>query len=120
MSGRLQIQDIKDMRRRVGVDDAELRKSIRGLRARGLVRLTLLAGVPGSAGETLLVRITSLREGAFRGKLASRPTSACLSGPRVGRRLAFTASHIHSLPRMPPDQGGTPRPGAHTMTPAAN
>lgn len=105
MRVRLQIQDIEDMRRRVGIDDADLREAIRGLRAGALVRLTLLAGVPGAVGETLLVRITSLREGTFRGKLASRPASAGLSGLRVGRRLAFTASHIHSLPRMQPDQG---------------
>ena len=55
--------------------------------------------ISDSAGETLLVRITSIRGGAFRGKLASRPTSAGLSGLRVGRALAFTGSHIHSLAR---------------------
>jgi hypothetical protein len=103
MSDRLQIQDIEDMRRRVGIDDAELRAAIRGLRAGALVKLTLLAGEPGAPGETLLVRITSVRGGTFRGKLASRPTSAGLSGLQVGRRLAFTASHIHSLARMRPD-----------------
>jgi hypothetical protein len=106
MSERLQIQDIEAMRRRAGIDDVELREAIRGLRAGALVRLTLLGGVPDIAGETLLVRITSVREGAFRGKLASTPASTGLSGLRLGRRLAFTASHIHSLPRLRPDQAG--------------
>lgn len=104
MSGHLQIQDIEEMRRRVGIDDVELRKAICGLRAGALVKLTLLTGIPDAAGETLLVRITSVRGSAFRGKLASRPTSASLSGLRVGCRLAFTASHIHSLPHVRSDQ----------------
>ncbi len=106
MSGTLQIQDIEEMRRRAGIDDVELRQAIRALRVGALVKVTLLAGAPGAGGETLLVRITSIRGGAFRGKLTSRPTSAALAGLGVGRALAFTGSHIHSLPRMPPDQDG--------------
>ncbi|HEX5272413.1 MAG TPA: hypothetical protein VFW33_18075 [Gemmataceae bacterium] len=106
MRERLQIQDIEDMRRRAGIDDVELRQAIRGLRVGALVRLTLLTGAPGAAGETLVFRITSIRAGAFRGRLASRPTSAGLSDLRVGRALIFTQSHIHSLPRMRPDTDG--------------
>jgi hypothetical protein len=94
------------MRRRAGIDDIELRQAIRGLRVGALVRLTLLTGAPGAAGETLLFRITSIRGGAFRGRLASRPSFAGQSGLRVGRTLAFTESHIHSLPRMRPDPDG--------------
>jgi hypothetical protein len=110
MRERLQIQDIEDMRRRAGIDDVELRQAIRGLRVGGLVRLTLLTGAPGAGGETLLFRITSIQGGAFRGRLASRPTSAGLSGLRVGRALAFTESHIHSLPGMRTHPDGE-RPG---------
>ena len=99
MRERLQIQDIEDMRRRAGIEDVELRPAIRALRVGEYVRLTRLAGTEGGAGETLLVRITSILGDAFRGKLASRPTSAGLSGLRVGLVLAFTGSHIHSLPR---------------------
>lgn len=106
MRGRWQIQDIEAMRRRAGIDDVELRQAIRGLRPGALVKVTLLAGTPGAAGEILLVRITSIRGDAFRGKLASRPTSSGLSGLRPGRALAFTGSHIHSLPRMRPGREG--------------
>jgi hypothetical protein len=106
MRGPLQIQDIEEMRRRAGIDDVELRQAIRVLRVGALVKITLLAGAPAAAGETLLVRITSIRGGAFRGKLADRPTSAGLSGLRPGRALAFTGSHIHSVPRMRLDQDG--------------
>jgi hypothetical protein len=106
----LQIQDIEEMRRRAGIEDVELRQAIRVLRVGALVKITLLTGEPAAAGETLLVRITSIRGGAFRGKLTSRPTSAALSGLCVGRALAFTASHIHSLPRMRHDQDGDAAP----------
>ena len=98
MRTRVEIQNIEDMRRREGIEDVELRQAIRGLRVGALVKVTLLAGTEGAAGETLLVRITSIRGDAFRGKLASAPTSAGLAGLRVGLALAFTGSHIHSLP----------------------
>jgi hypothetical protein len=97
MRARVEIQNIGDMRRREGIEDVELREAIRGLRVGAFVKLTLLAGAQGTAGETLLVRITSIRGDAFRGKLADRPTCAGLSGLRVGLALAFTGSHIHSL-----------------------
>jgi hypothetical protein len=97
MHARVEIQNIEDMRRRVGIEDVELREAIRGLRAGAFVNLTLLSGTNGAAGETVLVRITSIRGDSFRGRLASSPTSAGLSGLRVGLALAFTGSHIHSL-----------------------
>jgi hypothetical protein len=99
MRTRVEIQNIEDMRRREGIEDVELRQAIRGLRVGAFVRLTLVAGANGSAGETVLVRITSIRGDAFRGKLASSPTSAGLAGLRAGLALAFTGAHIHSLPR---------------------
>ena len=94
MRRRVEIQNIEDMRRREGIEDVELREQIRGLRVGAFVRITLVAG---AAGETVLVRITSIRGDSFRGRLASSPTSAGLSGLRVGLALAFTGSHIHSL-----------------------
>jgi hypothetical protein len=102
MSPRVEIENIEDMRRREGIEDAELRRAIRALHVGAFVKLTLLPGTKGAAGETLLVRITSIRGDAFRGKLASRPASAGLLGLRVGLALAFTGSHIHSLPKGPP------------------
>ncbi len=105
----VEIQDIEDMRRRAGIEDVELREAIRGLRVGALVRVTLLVGAPSASGETLLVRITSIRGETFRGKLASRPTSAGLSGLSSGMVLAFTRSHIHSLAtERRTEPGGTP------------
>jgi hypothetical protein len=98
MGTRVEIENIENMRRRQGIEDVELRRAIRGLRVGAFVKLTLLGGADGAAGETLLVRITSIRGDDFRGKLASTPASAGLSGLRVGLALAFTGSHIHSLP----------------------
>jgi hypothetical protein len=97
MRGRVEIQNIEDLRRRAGIEDVELREAIRALRVGAFVKITLLAGEQGTAGETLLVRIKSILGDNFRGKLADRPTSADLSGLRVGLALAFTGSHIHSL-----------------------
>jgi hypothetical protein len=98
MRTHVEIQNIEDMRRRAGIDDVELREAIRSLRVGAFVKLTLLAGGPEAPGETLLVRITSIRGDVFRGRLASQPTLASLSGLRIGRALAFSGSHIHSLP----------------------
>jgi hypothetical protein len=99
MDNSVEIENIEDIRRREGIDDVELRKEIRGLRIGDFVKLTLLTATKSLAGETLLVRITSIKGFAFRGKLADRPTCAGLSGLRVGAPVAFTAAHIHSIPK---------------------
>ena len=98
MRNSVEIEDIEALRLLAGIDDVELREQIRGLGTGDLVKLTLVAGGKASAGETLLVRITSIRGPAFRGKLAVRPASAGLSKLRVGSPVVFTATHIHSLP----------------------
>ena len=100
MRNPLEIENIEEMRRRQGIDDVELHEGIRGLAIGDFVKLTFLAAGGGSlTGETLFVRITSIRGGAFRGKLADRPASRGLSKLRVGWPVAFTAAHIHSIPR---------------------
>jgi hypothetical protein len=93
----VRIENIDEMRRRQGIDDLELLKEIRGLGAGDFVRITLLTGNSASAGETLQVRITSIRGLLFRGKLSNRPTCPGLTKLRVGASLAFTAEHIHSV-----------------------
>ena len=94
----MEIENIEDMRRRQGIEDVELEEAIRELKVGACVKLTLLTGTPGAAGETLLVRITSICGETFRGKLVKKPTSAGLSGLGIGFVLSFTRSHIHSLP----------------------
>jgi hypothetical protein len=97
MRNSVEIEDIEEKRRREGIEDVELREEIRGLRVGDLVKLTFLAAP--STFETLFVRITSIHGSAFRGKLANGPISGRLSRLRVGSAVAFTAAHIHSLPR---------------------
>src|SRR5262249_28063980 len=103
MRNAVEIENIEEMRRRLGIDDVELHEQIRGLSIGDFVKLTFLAAGAGSpAGETLFVRITSIRAGAFRGKLADRPASRLLTKLRVGWPVAFTAGHIHSIPKAQP------------------
>ena len=93
----IEIENIEGLRRREGIDDTELREEVRRLQVGDLVLLTFRIGTKSCAGETLLVRITRIRDGEFRGELAERPTSPRLSGLRVRSPLAFTAAHIHSV-----------------------
>jgi hypothetical protein len=101
MGKRVEIEDIDDMRRRVGIDDVELWTAVRGLRTGDYVRLTFLGGVGSATAETLRVRITRIRGTDFRGNLADKPAFRGLSGLRVGSAVTFTASHIHSLTAGP-------------------
>jgi hypothetical protein len=97
MQNPVEIENIEEVRRREGINDVELRREIRGLAISDLVKVTLLSGT--TAFETLAVRITSIRGSAFRGKLVDRPASPNLSRLRAGSAIAFTAAHIHSIPR---------------------
>lgn len=99
MGNRVEIENIEEKRRQVGIDDVVLREDIRGLDVGDVVKLTLLTGTPSFAGETVSVRITSIRGPAFRGKLACKPVSPGLSRLEIGSPVSFTASHIHSLAR---------------------
>src|SRR5689334_17596609 len=101
----VQIENIEAMRLREGIDDVELREDVRALAVGDLVRLTFVPRDKSFAGETLVVRITAVSGASFRGKLAGRPASKGLSELRVGAPLAFTAAHIHSLPKGRPAHG---------------
>jgi hypothetical protein len=100
----IRIENIEEMRRQEGIDDVELREDIRQLAVADLVRLTFLTGTNPPAGETLTVRITSIRGHSLRGKLISKPASAGLSELRVGMPVLFTTEHIHSIPGGRPTQ----------------
>ncbi len=96
------------MRRRAGINDAELWTAIRALRLGDHVRLTFLGGAGSHAAETVRVRITRIRGNEFRGKAVDRPASRGLSGLHAGSAVAFTASHIHSVAAAPrPSRRGT-------------
>jgi hypothetical protein len=93
----VEIENIEQLRRREGIDDAELRQDVGGLRIGDYVNLTFLGGVKPFSGETLPVRITRIRGAAFRGKLAATPALSALASLRAGSLVAFHANHIHSL-----------------------
>src|SRR5215210_4994180 len=93
------IEPIEDLRRRAGIDDDELRQQVGAVAVGDLVFLTFLSGSASCQGETLPVRVTSIRGRAFRGKLTARPTLAGLAGLEAGAAVAFTAGHIHSVPQ---------------------
>ena len=97
MKSLIEIENIEGMRRHEGIDDVELREEVRRLRIGDLVHLTFRIGTKSCAGETLLVRITGTKGGAFRGKLSDRPVSADLAKLHVGSLVAFTRDHVHSV-----------------------
>ena len=105
MRDAVRIEEIEEMRCQQGIDDGELREQIRGLVVGSLVKLTLLSGAEPFTGRVVLVRITSIRGLRFRGKLACKPASSSLSTLRAQSVLAFTADHIHSLPKGRPAHG---------------
>jgi len=90
MPGKVEIENIEEKRQQVGIDDVELRAEIRDLKVGDVVKLTFMA----SAGsfESVPVRITHIRGGAFRGKLGWR----ALTIPQ-GKIVEFTFTHIHSV-----------------------
>jgi hypothetical protein len=101
MRNPIEIENIEALRREQGIDDVELHQEIRGLRVGDNVKLTVATGTP-FPGQALLVRITRIHGLAFRGKVVQAPTSAVPGRLRVGAVLAFTADHIHSIPRGQP------------------
>jgi len=115
----VQLENIEQMRRKAGIDDAELRNQISRLAVGDLVRVTLLSGTGPNAGETLPVRITSIRGGVLRGELVARPVSAALAKVQVGFPIAFTIAHIHSIPSPLPerDEWLFPRPARRRRSP---
>ncbi len=108
MQNRVEIEDIEAMRRQEGIEDVELREDIRGLQAGDFIKLTFLFG-PKSA-ETLLVRITSIRGAAFRGKVTGDPTRPGPSKLRPGSMVVFTAAHIHSIAKRGTKRTTTEKP----------
>jgi hypothetical protein len=99
----VQIENIEEMRRQQGIDDVALRTEVRGLRIDDFVKLTFIA--TPHASETLVVRITSIRGSAFRGKLVVGPASAGLGHLRTSTVVAFNAAHIHSIASKQPTSG---------------
>ncbi len=94
----VELENIEEMRRQEGIDDFELRMEIRALKSGDFVKVTLVAG--SGAFETMLVRITSIRGSAFRGKLVKTPHTSGLKSLGAGAPVSFTTAHIHSLQKQ--------------------
>jgi hypothetical protein len=97
MRNSIEIENIEEMRHNEGIDDVELRAEIRVLAIGDFVRLTLLNRAVSFAGETLTVRITSVKGSMLRGKLVDCPTFVGLSILRSGSPISFTTAQIHSV-----------------------
>ena len=94
----MEIEDIQQLRWKQGIEDLELLAEISGLQVGDSVKLTFRADKVSFAGETLLVRITSIKGCAFCGKLAAEPALIGLSNLRLGSPVrCFSATHIHSI-----------------------
>jgi hypothetical protein len=93
----IQIENIDELRRCNGIDDIELHDEIGRLRVGDHVLLTFLSGT--NLRTTLAVRITRIRAGRFRGRLAARPAQPNLLGLPTNAMVAFTAGQIHSIAR---------------------
>jgi hypothetical protein len=93
------IENIEEMRRREGVEDLELGRQIRALAAGDIVKLTFLSDGRAFPGEVLSVRITSIKDNKYRGKLVDSPASAGLAELRAGAAVTFSAANIHSVAR---------------------
>ena len=91
MQNRIELENIRDMRRREGIEDAELSRAIRRLRVGDLVQVTLKISPQAFHGETVLVRVTRV------GRLISQSCS-----PSVAR----------SWVRLGLSEPRTERPGA--------
>jgi hypothetical protein len=98
MSQRVEFENIEEMRSAAGIDDAELRDAVRNLQVGDLVKLTLRTSGGTFPGESVLVRITSIKGDVFRGKLAQSKRPVRRSGVNEGALLAFTRAQIHSIP----------------------
>lgn len=103
MQNPVELENIEEMRRQAGIDDQELRQAIRALGKGDCVNLTAVTSqstTGQSTFETLLVRITSMRDNAFRGKLARKPASKSLAKLLDGTPILFNVSHIHSIAKV--------------------
>jgi hypothetical protein len=96
----IEIENIEEMRRREGIDDAELRREVRELQVGDVVNITFLNGAKSCNGRAVPVRLTDVRGAFFRGKLAQPLDASSPLRLRAGSLLTFTAAHIHSIPKV--------------------
>lgn len=97
----IEIENIDELRRCNGIDDIELHEEIDRLRVGDRVLLTFLSGT--NLRTTLPVRITRIRSGQFRGRLAGSMARPEWLDMRPNAIVVFTAGQIHSIARPQPE-----------------
>ncbi len=95
----VEIENIEELRRLAGIDDAELHDEIRTLRPGDQVRLTFLVDGKAPASATVVVRVVSIRGGIFHGKLETRPAAVNAVGLKINSSVTFNKDQIHSIVR---------------------
>lgn len=93
----IEIENIDELRRCHGIDDIELHEDISRLRVGDHVFLTFLSS--SNLCATLQVRITRIRAGQFRGRLAAPIAQPERFRLRPNALVTFTAGQIHSIAR---------------------
>jgi hypothetical protein len=96
----IEIENIDELRQREGINDVELHESIGSLQVGDHVRLTFLAGP--TLHETVLVRITRIRAGQFRGRVVGSVARPEQLGLKPDALVTFVAGQIHSIARPQP------------------
>jgi hypothetical protein len=99
MRPQVEIENIEELRRSAGIDDAELHEQIRGLRPGDQVRLTFLISGKPSASATVVVQIVSIRGRVFQGKLGKSLAGGVPAGIKANSPITFTKDQIHSVIR---------------------
>lgn len=95
MTSTVAIENIDEMRQLQGIDDIELRESLRGLQVGDVVRLTFTSSA--GCSQTAPVRITQIQGSRFRGKTERKALSLL-----AGKQVVFSLSHVHSVVQKRP------------------
>lgn len=99
----LKIENIEHMRQLQGIDDVELRESIRRLRIGDCVHLTFLSGSRPVRSKTVPVRIVAIDKDRFTGEIMESLTSLGQDHLRERSLVTFQERHVHSIPKLKPE-----------------
>lgn len=99
MKRTFKLENIEQMRLREGIDDIELRESIRQLQIGDCVYVTFLDCSHPKRSKTVLIRLVAIHKNGFGGKLMQPLDALGPSDLRVGSLVTFRESHVHSVHR---------------------
>lgn len=99
MSHLLKLENIEALREQVGIVDIELENEIRRLQVGDHVKVTFLTSNGSFQSNTVLVRITSVQNSSYRGKLLEKIDVGKVALKR-GTVVKFDHRHIHSITKI--------------------